>query len=205
MGRRNAGEGVIYQDKNRGLWIYQVSYKNSEGVAKRKKFAAKTKHEAMEKGKTFLMSNQQDNTILKPDMTVAAWIEEWMENYVKPRIRPRTFEKYLSSLKNYTVPKFGNLKLSALETSSLQKHFNSLLVDGRADGKGLSSSTVRAARRYFAMCIDDAVREGLVLRNVVRLTKSPKLTRKEIVVLTKDEVSTLIETAKQIDNEFIKK
>jgi len=49
MGRRNAGEGVIYQDKNRGLWIYQVSYKDSEGVRKRKKFAAKTKREAMDK------------------------------------------------------------------------------------------------------------------------------------------------------------
>lgn len=43
MGRRNAGEGVIYQDKNRGLWIYQVSYKTPDGSAKRKKFAAKTK------------------------------------------------------------------------------------------------------------------------------------------------------------------
>ena len=151
MGRRNAGEGVIYQDKNRGLWIYQVSYKAPDGSAKRKKFAAKTKHEAMEKGKTFLLANQQGNAILKADMTVASWIDEWMENYVKPRIRARTFEKYRSSLKNYIVPKFGSLKLSALEASSLQKHFNSLLVNGRADGNDLSPSTVRAARRYFAM------------------------------------------------------
>ena len=204
MGRRNAGEGVIYQDKNRGLWIYQVSYKDSDGASKRKKFAAKTKHEAMEKGKDFLLANQQGSILLKADMTVAAWIEEWMENYVKPRIRPRTFEKYWSSLKNYIVPKFGNLKLAALEASSLQKHFNSLLVNGRADGNALSPSTVRAARRYFAMCVDDAVREGLVLRNVVRLTKSSKLTRKEIVVLTRDEVTTLIEAARKISNEFMK-
>ncbi|MBR4152002.1 MAG: site-specific integrase [Selenomonadaceae bacterium] len=204
MGRRNAGEGVIYQDKNRGLWIYQVSYKDSNGSAKRKKFAAKTKHEAMEKGKAFLMANQQGSILLKADMTIADWIDEWMENYVKPRIRPRTFEKYWSSLKNYIVPKFGNLKLAALDASSLQKHFNSLLVNGRADGNALSPSTVRAARRYFSMCVDDAVREGLVLRNVVRLTKSPKLTRKEIVVLTRDEVTTLIEGARQINNEFMR-
>ncbi len=204
MGRRNAGEGVIYQDKNRGLWIYQVSYKAPAGSAKRKKFAAKTKHEAMEKGKDFLLANQQGSILLKADMTVAAWIDEWMENYVKPRIRPRTFEKYWSSLKNYIVPKFGNLKLAALEALSLQKHFNSLLVNGRADGNALSPSTVRAARRYFAMCVDDAVREGLVLRNVVRLTKSPKLTRKEIVVLTRDEVTTLIKAARKISNEFMR-
>lgn len=76
MGRRNAGEGVIYQDKNRGLWIYQVSYKAPDGSAKWKKFAEKTKHEVMEKGKTFLLANQQGNAILKADMTVAAWIDK---------------------------------------------------------------------------------------------------------------------------------
>ena len=204
MGRRNAGEGVIYQDKNRGLWIYQVSYKDSEGVRKRKKFAAKTKREAMEKGKTFLNEQNQGLDVSRQDVTVAEWIDECMENYVKPRIRPRTYEKYLSSIKNYILPKFGKFKLSELEASSLQKHFNSLLINGRADGKGLSPSTVRAARRYFAMCIDDAVREGLLLRNVIRLTKSPKLTRKEIVVLTKEEVTNLIETAKNIENNFMK-
>ena len=150
------------------------------------------------------MANQQVSILLKADMTVASWIDEWMENYVKPRIRPRTFEKYRSSLKNYIMPKFGSLKLSALEASSLQKHFNSLLVNGRADGNALSPSTVRTARRYFAMCVDDAAREGLVLRNVVRLTKSPKLTRKEIVVLKRDEVTTLIEGARQINNEFMR-
>ena len=36
------------------------------------KFAAKTKHEAMEKGKDFLLANQQGSILLKADMTVAA-------------------------------------------------------------------------------------------------------------------------------------
>ncbi|MBQ6298244.1 MAG: hypothetical protein IJK81_11280 [Selenomonadaceae bacterium] len=75
-----------------GFWIYQVSYKAPDGSAKRKKFAVKTKHEAMEKGKTFLMANQQGSIFLKADMTVVTWIDEWMENYVKPRIRPRIFQ-----------------------------------------------------------------------------------------------------------------
>lgn len=94
-------------------------------------------------------------------------------------------------------------KITLSHESDLE-YFNSLLVNGRAGGNALSSSTVRAARRYFAICVDDAIREGLVLRNVVRLTKSPKLTRKEIVVLTRDEVTTLLEGAKQINNEFMR-
>jgi len=108
-----------------------------------------------------LNEQNQGLDVSRQDVTVAEWIDECMENYVKPRIRPRTYEKYLSSIKNYILPKFGKFKLSELEASSLQKHFNSLLTNGRVDGKGLSPSTVRAARRYFSMCIDDAVREDL--------------------------------------------
>ena len=59
MAKRNSGEGVIYREKNRGLWIYQVSYKGDAGMRKRKKFAAKTKQEAMEKGRKFLMGQGQ--------------------------------------------------------------------------------------------------------------------------------------------------
>ena len=66
----------------RELWIYQVSYKAPDGSAKRKKFDAKTKHEAMEKGKAFLLANQQGSVLLKADMTVVDWIGEWMGNYV---------------------------------------------------------------------------------------------------------------------------
>lgn len=205
MGRRNAGEGVIYQDKERGLWIYQVSYKDSEGMRKRKKFAAKTKHEAMEKGKDFLLQQGQGTDISKLDMTVEQWIDEWLPNYVKPRIRARTYEKYVSSFNNYILPQLKSIKLKDLTASNLQKHFNSLLINGRIkDGKGLSTSTVRAARRYFSMCMDDAVREGLVVRNVVKLTKSPKLLRREIVVLTRKQVSDLIKAAKQIDHNFMR-
>ena len=204
MSRRSAGEGVIYQDKERGLWVYQVSYKDSEGMRKRKKFAAKTKHEAMEKGKEFLLQQSQGMDITKLDMTVGQWIAEWLPNYVKPRIRARTYEKYVSSFNNYIIPKLKLIKLKDLTASYLQKHFNSLLVNGRIkDGEGLSSSTVRAARCYFSMCIDDAVREGLVVRNVVRLTKSPKLLRREIIVLTKDQVTELIEIAKNINHGFM--
>ena len=53
------------------------------------------------------------------------------------------------------------------------------------------------------MCIDDAVKSRLVSSNVVRLTKAPKLAKKEIVILSKSEIARLIETAKEIDHAFM--
>ena len=77
-------------------------------------------------------------------------------------------------------------------------------LSGRKDGKGLSSSTVRAVRRYFCMCLDDAVEVGLIPRNVVRSTKPTKLIKKDIVVLTKEELNRLLAIAREIRHPYMR-
>lgn len=202
MGKRNSGEGGFFHDIKRGIWIYQLRYTDADGNRGRKKFATKTKREAMQKGKDFIDSlNRAANDDEK--LTVGNWIRNWLENYSKPNVRPRTYEKYSGSLKAYIMPTFGNVLLSELTAADLQKHLNRLLETGRADGTGLSSSTVRGTRRYLSMCIDDTVKSGLVSSNVVRLTKAPKLSKKEIAVLSKEEIARLIDTAKEIKNPFM--
>ena len=202
MGKRNSGEGGFFHDVKRGIWIYQLRYTDADGNRGRKKFAAKTKREAMQKGKEFIDSlNRAADDGEK--LTVGNWIRNWLENYAKPNVRPRTYEKYSSTLKAYILPTFENVLLNELTAADLQKHLNRLLVTGRADGTGLSSSTVRGTRRYLSMCIDDAVKSGLVSSNVVRLTKAPKLSKKEIAVLSKEEIARLIDTAKEIKNPFM--
>lgn len=203
LARRSAGEGVIYQDSGRGLWIYQVSYKDDQGVRKRKKFAAKTRQAAMEKGNAFLIAKGARVDTTRAEMTVSTWVDEWLVNYAKPRLRPRTFEKYQSSFKCYILPKLGLTRLCDLNMQQVQKHFNSLLMGGRLDGKGLAPSTISAARRYFAQAIDDAVREGILMNNPVRMSKAPRILRKEIIVLDKFEIDNLLKMAGEIDHPFM--
>ena len=203
MGKRNSGEGGFFHDVKRGIWIYQLRYTDADGNRGRRKFAAKTKREAMQKGKEFIDSlNRAADDGEK--LTVGNWIRNWLENYAKPNVRPRTYEKYSSTLKAYILPTFENVLLNELTAADLQKHLNRLLETGRADGTGLSSSTVRGTRRYLSMCIDDAVKSGLVSSNVVRLTKAPKLSKKEIAVLSKDEIARLINAAKEIEHPFMR-
>lgn len=202
MGKRNSGEGGFFHDENRGIWIYQIRYTDIHGNRKRKKFAAKTKREAMEKGQDFLGTIKRGVSEDKVNLNVGTWVEEWLTT-IKPHIRPRTHEKYASCLRGYIVPEYKELPLKGLNPSDLHKHFATLLNCGRADGAGLSTSTVRATRRYFCMCLDDAVKVGLITVNPVRATKPPKLTKKEIVVLTKDELENLVEAAKNINHPYM--
>ena len=200
MSKRTSGEGGFFHDEKRGIWIFQVRFTDATGKRGRKKFAAKTKREAMQKGREFLENIQQGMSVDHDKMTVGDWSERWLTEYVKPHVRPRTCEKYRSCFDRYVIPFYGAMPLRELNASDLQAHFNGLRRNGRADGTGLSASTVRATRRYFCMCLDDAVRAGLLLNNPVRNTKPAKLIKKEYVVLDKNQVTRMIQAAAEIDS-----
>lgn len=104
----------------------------------------------------------------------------------------------------YILPKFEKVLLKSLTAPLLQQHFNTLLKSGRQNGAGLSSSTVRACRRYLTMCLDGAIKAGFLSKNVEKQTEPAKLTKKEMVVLSKGEAITLIQQAAQIKNEYMK-
>ena len=203
MSKRSAGEGTFYHDDKRNLWFFQMTYYDAENQWHRQKFSGKTRRLALEKWKAFKEQLDKAKEPVPEVITVADWLHECMTTMVKPRIRARTYEKYVSSLKNYVLPAFGDMPLADLTTEALQRHFNGLLVHGGIKGTGISSSTVRAARRYLSMCLEEAVRAGKLERNPAKLTRPPKLTKKEIVVLTKDEVDRLIEAALEIDHPYM--
>ena len=198
------GKGTTYKDEARDSWVYQISYTDPETrELKRKKFSAKVKKVAVKKGDEFLSNLEKGLLPSSNEITVGQWVETWLTDYCKQRVRPRTWEKYKSSLECYVLAKFKNTFLRDLRSVDLQKHFNSLLENGRLDGKPLSSSTVRGVRRYFTMCLDSAVKHGMVLKNIARDTEPPKLTKKDIMVLNTEQIEKLLIAAKNIDNNYM--
>lgn len=203
MAKRDNGEGSLFYDKVLKIWAFQVSY-IKDGKRKRKKFTSKKRQVAKEKGQAFL---QQLEAGYKGDsiITVGQWITKCMQDSIKPRVRPRTYEKYKSCLWNYVLPVFGDRELAKLRAEEIQQHLNNMLVSGGRDGKGLSSSTVRATRRYIAMIMDEAVVAGLVEKNVVKQTKPPRLEKRDIVVISNDDVNMLVAEAEKVEPEYMGK
>lgn len=199
---RNAnGRGTIYKEND--LWVVQISYKDEDGHVKRKKFKGKVKRLAHEKANAFLDDLNKGLSPTADKVTIGYWCEEWLNEFTKQRVRPRTWEKYKSCFDCYILPRFQTVLLKDLTARDVQRHFNKLLVDGRKDGKGVSSSTVRGTRRYFTMCIDAAIKQGLLIKNVVKDTEPPKLKKKDIIVLNESQIKMLINEACLIQNEFM--
>ncbi len=214
---RAKGDGTIYWDEKRNCYFVIVTYQDPiTGKSKRKKLkGAETKSPKGESASLKIGKKWLDQLAsgLLPDsdkITLWEWLERWLQDYAKPRVRIKSFDKYESCLRLYIKPKLGNILLLKLKATDIRHLLQQLLKDGGrektkiVDGqtlkerRGLSSLTVRNTRRYLIMALDQAVKEGLIIRNVSRDVDPPKLIKKEVQALTQEQVVKLRTAAKEV-------
>lgn len=194
MKRRSNGEGSIYHDKIRNHYVLRLSYKDPLGVRKRKHIYGATAAEAKEKAIAWKETNLSKENALALNPLINEWIKEWLTTYVKNSVRPATYKVYKVTLAPIQKA-FQGRRLDQLDPTQLQNFFNDQLIHGGHNQKGLSPYTVRNQRRYFAHCIDTALKLGLTTKNPVRLTKSPKQAKAEIHPLSQYEAHNLLQQA----------
>jgi integrase len=114
----------------------------------------------------------------------------------KGDISPRTAQGYEDLIDGYIVPYIGTKLMQKLGTRELEDWHATLLTEGRrrrnGDGEGgVSARTVGHAQRVLSKALVEAMRHGLVTKNVCTLQPAPKLTTEEMVILTPQEVDAL--------------
>lgn len=195
---RAAGEGTIYENVKRNRWEGQFPYTDpATGKTKRKLIIGKSQTEVSKKGKEF-QDNIKSGLVLGADKkTLWEWLDHWLNECIKPNVRIKSFEKYESCLKSYIKPKLGDKPIKKLAPEDFRKVFNEMLSRGGRAGTGVSTSTVRATRRYLAMAFKQAIEDGIVARNIIHATKPPQLVKEEIRPLTESQAGLLLQTAKE--------
>jgi integrase len=68
-------------------------------------------------------------------------------------------------------------------------------VKGRKRGQGLTSQTVLHVHRTLSQALAHAVKTGVLFKNPAEQVKPPRPTSREIAILTKPEVATLLRAA----------
>ena len=200
MAKRGHGEGTVEWDKKRQCYFAKVTYTDPKSGEKRRKKIKGTQkiNETLKKGREWQEAVESGRLI--PDahaITLGEWIDIWIAEYVKPNVRVKSYDKYEGCLRCYVKPVLGNVPLSKLRSPDVQRLFNRLLTEGGASSQGISTSTVKATRRYLSMALQQAVKAGLILRNIVADTKPPKLIKAEIRPLTKEQAEALLVAAKK--------
>ncbi|MGO9028636.1 MAG: tyrosine-type recombinase/integrase [Acidimicrobiales bacterium] len=152
--------------------------------------SAKAADEA--KKKLRAVQRQVDDGLPAPDdrMTVKQLLARWENEVLRHQVATNAFDNYKSIADHHLVPTLGSKRVSKLTPADVDA-----LTSAKLDS-GLSASTVRRMRAVLSQALDQAVRWGVVARNVVSLTKGPKMKRKEGRGLTPAQAKLLLKSVR---------
>jgi len=196
--RRGNNEGSIYKRKD-GTWAGQVSvgYDPTTGKLKRKSFYGRTRKEVAEKIAKALQEVRSGAFIEPAQTTFGEWLDRWLTGYKKGQLKPGTYESYEMLVNAHIKPALGKIPMAKLQAHMLQSFYNEKLEKGRADGKGgLSTRVVRYLHAVIRQALQQAVKEGLLARNVADATSPPTVKNKQMRPLAEEELLAFFEAAK---------
>jgi len=168
MMRRYNGEGTIAKRRD-GRWVAAVTLDGG-----RRKFAyACTREEVARKLTDLLKAKQDGLPITTERQTTRAFLLSWLEA-MRSSLRPLTWRRYSEYVRLHTIPELGRLPLSRLMPQHVQRLY------ARKRDQGLSAATVRGLHAVLRKALGDAVRWGMVARNVAALAKPPRAEQREM-------------------------
>jgi len=185
MARRGQGEGSIYLRKD-GRWCASITLENR----KRKTFYGKTRKEVQEKLRVALNEQKQGILSTGPHQTMKQFLEQCLEEVHKPAIRIGTYKGYRMYLDNHIIPALGHMQLQKLTPQRVQAFYSHMQQEG------LSAKSVSNIHGLLHKALDQAVRWGLVPRNVCDAVSLPKQARHEIQPLNEEQARRLLVSAR---------
>ena len=188
--RRGHNEGNIRQ-RTDGRWEVRLSagidYKT--GKPRRTSTCCNTRQEAI------AVLQQQAHEVRTQgwrdpmSVTLGEWYEYWLDTYMKDTVKQSTYASYRSYLnKHFCV--LGKILLKKLEPHTLQEFYNYKFRE-----EGLSPKTLRNYHMALHKCLQQAVKERLLIYNPCDAVTLPSGEKPEISVFTNDQQRALVQAS----------
>ena len=184
--RRSRGEGSLYFLKSKGLWVSNITLPDGKRKVKYGKLQkdVRTHHQAA-------INELRLGILPKNDViTVSEYMTSYMETVGRNTLRPRTQEMYASFLKVHIIPSLGKVRLTELSPQHLTTFYRKKL------DQGLSKRTVQLLHATLRRALNQAVKWGMVNKNVCSLVDAPRPTKRAPNFYTKDQLNLFLETVK---------
>lgn len=186
MSRRGKNEGSVYQRKD-GRWVGQVTFWHG-GKRQRRSFYGVTREEAAKKLRKG-QNTTDDNLPFTPEnLTVSAHLTMWLAEK-KKTLRPESWRRYDDLSRLYIVPEIGHVRLAKLAVTHVQGLHNAL-------AQRVSGTTCQHAHGVLHAALQDALRWGVVSRNVASLVTAPRRSTGEMRFLGPEDARDLLVAAK---------
>lgn len=142
-----------------------------------------------------LSLREQGGQVERTRLTVGEYIDKWIEGH-GPHLSPATLESYRSTIRVHLKPALGQLKLKQLGPEPIRQYMTDKLAVGK------SATTVRYHLTVLREAIQQAVRDGLLMRNWVDSVTRPKKQRREMRVLDEEQVRLFLAEAKRTSHYY---
>jgi integrase len=174
-----------------------------------------TKRKAQEE-LTRLLGQRNEGSYIEPTkMTMAQYLNHWLEADIDRRVAARTAGRYRGIVEKNIIPRLGHVPVRKLTAVHIEAFEAELQREGwvkaRAKQKikkgeeapiqekrGLSSQTALHVHRVLSQALGHAVRVGVLFKNPARQVKPPRPPSREIKILDKSEIATLIKAARDV-------
>jgi integrase len=123
-------------------------------------------------------------------MTLGAFLERWLYDSVQGSVRQSTYDRNEAMCRVHLIPALGKNKLKTLNAADVQRFYRAKF------DSGLSSATVHKLHVVLHKALKQAVRWGLVPRNVADDVDPPKVHKEEVRPLTNEQARKLLDTVK---------
>jgi integrase len=166
--------GVIDRDPN-GTWWFRVDVAPAGAPRQQlRRRGFRTKRDAQSALNELLHDVGKGTFVAADRMTVAEYLADWVQSLPTQGLRPRTVASYRDTLRLHVTPSLGAGRLQALSALDLDRLYARLLTEGhRYRHGGLSARSVRYVHTVVRKALADAVRKGLVVRNVADVASPP--------------------------------
>src|SRR5260370_9228599 len=165
MAKRGNGAGSVYYRKSDNKWVGSITLESG----KRKVFYGKTQKEVQNKVNEALYQQQKGTLITAPHEPLKDYLERWLEDVcTPPNLRVSTYVKYKKTINTNIIPAIERVLLQKLEPLHVKRLCNAQLK------RGLSQKMLFEIHRLLHKALDDAVKWGLVGRNVCDLIDRPR-------------------------------
>jgi len=123
---------------------------------------------------------QRGDYVEPSKLTVAEFMRDWLGS-LRATLRPSTIAGYEALTQGHIIPMLGSMTLQKLTAVQVTAFYGDLLEKGRRNGKGgLSARTVHYIHATMHKALGEAVRWGLVVRNVADQASPPHPQAKEM-------------------------
>lgn len=213
MQRRTRGDGGLYK-RGDGMWIGVVEIPTEDGLRKRKTVSSKDRGKAMNKLRDLRRQVESGRVPVATNTTVEKWLTHWLETIQTPRVRPHTIESYYEPVvRIHLVPNLGHHRVDRLTAAHVRTLITRLQAEPTPDARRLlalkreltddeqekakatGTRTAQKVHQVLGLALKDAVKEGILSRNVIDVIDKPDHIGAEKEPFTVAEARQILATA----------